>query len=75
MTQKDRVMKYLQSHEKITPIDAFYELGITKLATVVSGLIRHENAPIVKEWLEVRNRYGDICRVMSYKLRKEDTNG
>lgn len=72
MTQRDRVLKYLQEHDEITPLDAFRELGITKLATVVSGMIREEGMDITKEWKEVKNRYGETCRVMSYSLGSKD---
>lgn len=74
MTQKDRVLEYLRTHEEITPMEAFYDLGITKLATVVSELIREDNAPIEKIRKSSKNRYGEPVSFMSYRL-KETQNG
>lgn len=72
MTQKERVLKYLRNNDKITPMDAFQYLGITKLATVVSELIREDNAPIEKIWEKSVNRYGEPVMYMSYRMRTED---
>lgn len=71
MTQKQRVIDYLQNHADITPMEAFSELGITKLATVVSNLIREDNAPIEKVWKKATNRYGEPVSFMSYRLKGE----
>lgn len=72
MTQKQRVLNYLQNHAEITPMEAFADLGITKLATVVSELIREDNAPIEKVWKRSTNRYGEPVMFMSYRMRSED---
>lgn len=69
MTQREQVLDYLQKYESITPMEAFHQLGITKLATVVSDMIRHEGMPIEKKPVLVRNRFGRTVRVMSYSLR------
>ena len=53
-------------------MDAFQYLGITKLATVVSELIREDNAPIEKIWEKSVNRYGEPVMYMSYRMRTED---
>ena len=47
MTQHEKILNYIEQHGSITPMDAFSQLGITKLATRVSELIR-EGVPIVK---------------------------
>lgn len=72
MTQKQRVIDYLQKHAEITPMEAFADLGITKLATVVSELIREDNAPIEKVWKRSTNRYGEPVMFMSYRMRTAD---
>ena len=56
MNQREKIVKYMQDFGKITPMDAFIDLGITKLATRVSELIR-DGMPIIKEPQKGRNRY------------------
>ena len=73
MTQKVRVYKYMQAFGDITPMDAFQDLGVTKLATVVSLLIREDNKPIVKEWTKAKNRFGEPVYFMKYRIG--DVNG
>lgn len=73
MTQKERVYKYMQEFGEITPMDAFQDLGVTKLATVVSLLIREDNKPIVKEWTKAKNRFGEPVYFMKYRIG--DVNG
>ena len=36
MTQKEAVLQYIKDNGSITPAQAIYDLGITKLATVIS---------------------------------------
>ena len=69
MTQREAVMDYITKYDSITPMEAFQQLGITKLATVVSDMIRHDGAPIEKVPVIVKTRYGKTTRVMSYRLR------
>jgi hypothetical protein len=47
MTQHAKILEYIETHGAITPMDAFRHLGITKLATRVSEMIR-DGVPIVK---------------------------
>lgn len=75
MTQKERVKAYLLQHKEITPMDAFQELGITKLATVVSLMIREDKEPIEKAWKRSTNRYGEPVLFMSYRLKEGAENG
>ena len=70
MTQKTAVMEYLRTHDSITPMEAFSELGVTKLATIVSDLIRHDNAKIIKRSVKIKNRYGRPCHFMQYSLEE-----
>ena len=70
MTQGERIVKYMQDYGTITPMEAFSDLGITKLATRVSEL-RREGVKINKEPVERKNRYGEPVRYMQYSLEKE----
>lgn len=70
MTQGERIVKYMQDFGSITPMEAFTDLGITKLATRVSEL-RREGVRINKEPVNRQNRYGEHVRYMQYSLEKE----
>ena len=67
MTQKELVVKYIKDFGSISPMEAFSDLGITKLATRVSELIRDGES--IKKVPEQRlNRYGRKCRFMRYTM-------
>lgn len=68
MTQHDLILAYLKEHGSITPMDAFHNLGITKLATRISELKKmgHE---FDQQTIRGKNRYGKWEHHMSYQLR------
>lgn len=68
MTQRDLILNHLRTHESITPMEAFSQYGITKLATVISEMIRHEGMNIHKELVKSKNRYGRPTAYMKYSL-------
>ena len=70
MTQGERIVKYMKDYGTITPMEAFADLGITKLATRVSEL-RRDGVKISKTPVERTNRYGDHVRYMQYSLEEE----
>lgn len=67
MTQSERIYKYMQDFGSITPMQAFSDLGVTKLATRVSEM-RRDGVRIHKEPVKARNRYGESVRYMQYSL-------
>tara|TARA_B100001778_G_C18605458_1_gene639533 strand:+ start:1503 stop:1706 length:204 start_codon:yes stop_codon:yes gene_type:complete len=67
MTQKQRLLIYLEQGNKINPLKAWQELGIYRLASRICDL-RKEGNEIKDEWLEVPNRYGEFVRVKQYYL-------
>ena len=69
-TQNQRILDYIDRHGCITPLDAMLDLGIMRLASRVSDLKRL-GYPIVSEFVPVKNRHGEPCRVKSYSLMKE----
>lgn len=73
MTQKDRILKYIKDFGSITPMDAFRDLGITKLATRVSEM-KKEGIFLVKEFEKSVNRYGEAVNYMRYSMPKENIN-
>lgn len=71
MTQKERIVDYLTTQGDISPYEAFLYLGITKLATRVSELIR-DGYPIAKRMVTERNRWGENVCYMRYSWRDDD---
>ena len=67
MTQKQRLLTYLEQGNKINPLKAWQELGIYRLASRICDL-RKEGNEIKDEWLEVPNRFGEFVRVKQYYL-------
>lgn len=73
MAQKDMVLDYIREFGSITPIDAFKDLGITRLAAVVCRL-RREWHDIHKEREHALNRYGQTVRYVRYSFGKDERN-
>lgn len=66
MTQADRIRKYLDEKGSISSMEAFAELGITKLATRISEMIRKgEKFQKIPE--KGFDRYGGAVSYMRYK--------
>ena len=70
MTQRKRVIDYINLFGSITPLDAFRDLGITKLATVISSMKR-DGFIVYQSWETSKNRWGENCHYMRYWLNKE----
>lgn len=51
----------------ITPLEAFRDLGITKLATRISEM-RRNGILVLGDWVETENRFGETVRFKRYKL-------
>lgn len=73
MAQKDMVLDYIRDFGSITPMDAFRDLGITRLAAVVCRL-RREGHDIRKEREHALNRYGQNVRYARYSFGKDERN-
>ena len=69
-TQKAKIIAYLLDHESLTPMEAFRELHITKLATRIGELIA-DGCQIEKGWEESTNADGESSRYRTYKLADE----
>lgn len=67
MTQHERIMDYMKCFGSITPMDAFVDLGITKLSTRVGEMIR-AGVPIAKQTESAKNRYGEKTYYTRYSL-------
>ena len=67
MNQQQRILNYMNDFGSISPMEAFRDLGITKLATRVSEMTRAGYA-ITRKMETAQNRYGDTVRYMRYRL-------
>lgn len=65
--QEIRVIKYIERFGSISPMEAFNDLGVTKLATVVSRLKR-KNIHFYQYYESTYNRFGEVCHYMRYWL-------
>lgn len=57
MTQKEQIIDYLQRFKTITPMEAFADLGITKLATRISEM-RRDGMEFNIKTVKSKNRFG-----------------
>lgn len=69
MTQGERVINYIERFGSITPMEAFSDLGITKLATRISEL-RKAGMEFEKEYIKSKNRFGETVYYMRYSFPK-----
>lgn len=69
--QELKVFKYIKTYGSITPLDAFRDLGITKLATVVSRLKSQHGMKFYQYFEPNRNRFGEKVYYMRYWLDKD----
>ena len=67
--QYKRILAYLRRHGKITPAQAFHDLGISKLSTRIGELIEL-GYPIVKIPTEGYNRFNEKVHYMTYHLQE-----
>ena len=67
MTQKELVLQYIQDFGSITPMEAFGDLGITKLATRISEM-RKEGMEFKIDMVKGKNRYGKPMRYARYSF-------
>lgn len=65
MTQKEMIVQYLDDFGSITTMEAFSDLGITRLASRIHELVRN-GLPIKKEMVSSKNRYGEEVHFMRY---------
>ena len=67
MTQKKRVLQYMQQFGSISSYEAFADLGITRLAAVIFELRKEHDIETVDETFT--NRYGEKSYYARYRLR------
>ena len=67
MTQKELVLQYIIDFGSITPMEAFADLGITKLATRISEM-RKDGMEFKIETVKGKNRYGKTVCYCKYSF-------
>lgn len=65
MTQHERILAYIDRFGSISPAEAYADLGITKLATRISEMIR-KGEKITKRMETNRNRFDEPVHYMRY---------
>ena len=67
-THKDRVLEYIRDFGSITSLDAFRDLGVTRLSASI-WLLRHQDGLNILSKNETsKNRYGDKVTYARYYL-------
>ena len=74
MTQREQILNYINEFGSITPMQAFADLGITKLATRISEM-RRDGMEFKIETVKNKNRYGKPVYYARYSLYEVIQNG
>ena len=69
ITQHQLILDYIQDFGSITPMEAFFDLGITKLATRISEM-RRGGKEFQIDTVISKNRYGKTVRYSKYSLKE-----
>ena len=67
MTQNERIIKYMTDFGSISTMEAFTELGVTRLPSRIHEIIQ-SGVKIKKQMQTAKNRYGDPVHFMRYSL-------
>ena len=70
VTQRELILNYIRDFGSITPMQAFFDLGITKLATRISEM-RKDGMQFKIDTVTSKNRYGKTVRFAKYSFLKE----
>lgn len=68
-TQNQRVVDYINRFGSITTLEAFNDLGVTRLASRICDLTK-QGYEFDKQFESAKNRYGDSVSYVRYKFRK-----
>jgi hypothetical protein len=67
-TQADRVLDYIKQFGSITSLEAFRDLGVTRLSARIFEL-RARNIEIDSTTITSKNRFGENCSYAKYYLK------
>ena len=68
-TQREQILNYIKVFGSITPMEAFADLGITKLATRISEM-RRDGLNFKIESDKTKNRFGKSVRFAKYSMEE-----
>ena len=68
-TQREQILNYIQMFGSITPMEAFADLGITKLATRISEM-RRDGLNFKIESVKTKNRFGKTVHFAKYSMEE-----
>lgn len=68
--QRELILQYIADFGSITPMQAFADLGITKLATRVSEM-RRDGIAIKIDTIKSINRYGKAVSFAKYSMEEK----
>ena len=69
LTQKQKILRHLQEVGAITPVQAFFDYSIMRLAAIVFDL-KEDGYDIETIMLKSENKFGEPVRYAQYKLIK-----
>lgn len=69
-TQAERVLEYIKRFGSITTLEAFRDLGVTRLSARIFEL-RAKGFNIDSTSVTSKNRYGETCTYAKYFLKGE----
>ena len=69
LTQKQKILRHLQEVGAITPVQAFFDYSIMRLATRIFEL-KEDGYDIETIMLKSENKFGEPVRYAQYKLNK-----
>lgn len=67
-TQRQAVLEWLQTGAGITSMEAFKELGATRLSAIIFDL-RKRGYNIEAQDVQVKNRFGNTVTIARYRLQ------
>lgn len=71
MSQNEKILKYLKTHKRgITPQIAYEKFACLRLSGRIYEL-KEAGYNISSTLTDVKNRYGETCRVAVYRLMEE----
>ena len=69
MSQKERILEYLEKNKTITTLESVLKLGITDPQHYIMEL-RNEGYKITDKWINGTNRVGRKIRYKRYRLEE-----
>ena len=70
-SQAERILSYIREFGGITQYEAFFDLGVMRLASRISEL-RKKGYNIISSTEAVKNRFGEKCYVKRYYERTNE---